>query len=284
MPENKFWSVNWYILFSSWNIHCPFGLFLNKKTAQLLLGTDLFWNIIRPKHGNLWLTLLKKTDFIGVRGDNSRTYLMKSGIAAQKIFIPPNVFDFRKYSPKQKTPEYDLITIGSLVADKRMDILLKSVATVKSKIPDIRLAIVGDGKLKDTLVSLADKLGITDNVCFLGTQSNVADYLCKAKIFMLTSRTEGLPMAMIEALSCGLPVIVSNVGDIATVAKNRVNAILVEQPSPDAFAGAIAGLLTDKGLYSQLAQNALKIRVDYKYEYSLNNLTGIWGEVLDKCY
>jgi glycosyltransferase involved in cell wall biosynthesis len=240
----------------------------------------LFWNIAGSRFGKIWLWLIRKVDFMGVRGDNSKAYLINQGISPQKIFIPPNVFDFNRFSPQKQDPKYQVITVGSLVSDKRIDILLQAIAWAKQKIDHIKVAIVGSGRLEKKLRKIADRLNLTNNIDFLGTQIRVEDYLNASRIFVLTSRTEGLPMAMIEALSCGLPVIVPEVGDISTVAKDGVNALLVKPPTSDALAQAIIRLLTDERLYARLAQNALKIRQDYMLEYSLENALRVWDKIL----
>ncbi len=263
------------------------GKAFRKKSILMPLGTDLFWNIADSRFEKIWLWLLGLADFIGVRGDNSKAYLIKrglvpQGLAPQKIFIPPNVFDFDEFPAKKQAVKYQIITVGSLVADKRMDILLRAVAQVKQNIKHIKVAVIGSGKLESRLKNLAGQLGLTDNVDFPGAVSNVRDYLNASQVFVLTSRTEGLPMAMVEALSCGLPVVVAEVGDINTVAKNGINALLVSSFTPEAFARAIEKLLTDEQLYSRLAQNALTIRQDYKQEYSLENALKVWDGILDQ--
>lgn len=259
------------------------GKIFKKKVALLPLGTDLFWNIANSRFERMWLWLFKKSDFIGVRGDNSKSYLIKKGLVPpDKIFIPPNVFDFDKFTPHKQPLKYQLITVGSLVADKRLDILLHAIARVKLEISPLKVAIIGSGKLRERLEKTTCSLNLTDNVEFLGAKDDVEAYLNSAKIFVLTSRTEGLPMAMIEALSCGLPVVVPEVGDIDTLAKDGVNALIVKSPAPDAFARAIIRLLTEDKLYACLAENAAKIRQNYAHEYSLENAVEVWDGVLDK--
>ncbi len=257
------------------------GKLFKKKVVLLTLGTDLFWNIANSNFRKIWLRLLNLADFIGARGNNSAEYLIKRGsVPPQKIFIPPNVFDFGEFIARKKEIKYQIISVGSLVPDKRMDILLRAIVLIKQNIKHIKVAVIGSGKLERRLKSLAEQLGLTENVDFLGTKENIQDYLNTSQVFVMTSRNEGLPMAMIEALSCGLPVVVPNVGDISTVAKDGVNALLVSTFTPEAFARAITRLLTDAQLYSRLAQNALKIRQDYKAEYSLENALKVWEGIL----
>jgi glycosyltransferase involved in cell wall biosynthesis len=262
---------------------CPHGIYvailgklLGIKVIQLLIGKDLELCL---KHRTL-IGLLTWSQAVGVRGTNSKQALIKRGFKEDDIFIPPNIFDFDEFQPQPADKEYDVVYVGLLARYKRLDILLKAVASVKQSIPRIKLAIIGRGKLETKLKRLAQRLGLGDNVCFIGHKNNIAYYLNRSRILILTSEAEGLPMVMIEALSCGLPVVVPDNADITTVAKDGVNALVVRPPHPEAFARAIIRLLTDNRLYTHLARNAIKIRRDYAYEYSLENALKVWEAVL----
>jgi len=89
-------------------------------------------------------------------------------------------------------------------------------------------------------------------------------------------------MAMIEAMACGLPCVISDVSDIPTVAIHDHNALLVPVGDVDGFADQILRLLTDHELYDRLSANALKIREERQYEYSLENTVNTWNVFLKK--
>jgi glycosyltransferase involved in cell wall biosynthesis len=89
---------------------------------------------------------------------------------------------------------------------------------------------------------LSDELGLTEQVSFLGHRDDVNDLLNKSRIFMLTSDSEGLSQAMIQAMLCGLPVIVSDVGDLSELVENGVNGYLIGEQDPEQFAVAIEKL------------------------------------------
>jgi glycosyltransferase involved in cell wall biosynthesis len=209
--------------------------------------------------------------------------LVAQGIAPERIFVPPNVFDVETcVSNTSVEPDFDLIYVGSLVSTKRLDVLFRVMAQLRHRHPKIRLALVGNGPLRSTLEALAVELGIRSNVAFLGLvrSEEVPCYLNKARLFVMTSRIEGLPMAMIEALSCGLPVIVPDVGDVTTVACHGENAWIVSPSTVDNFAEAISTLLEDTGLYARLREGALDSRERFRNEYSLATATEVWARAL----
>ena len=264
------------------------GKLFRKKVIQLVLGkNDLLLTYSGKKiRKKILMQFLKRADFIGVRGENFRQMLIEKGVDREKIFIPHNVFDFNELQPVDKPKEYDLIYVGWLSYYKRVDVLLEVIAKVKDRYKGhIKTALIGDGPLRNDLEKQVEQLGIEGNVQFLGQRNlkEINDYLNRSKIFVMASQGEGLPMAMIEAMSCSLPCVMFDDADIATVAKNGYNALVVELHDVDAFADAIIRLLSDEELYAQLAKNALRIREDYAYEYSLENVMRIWKEVLEKC-
>jgi glycosyltransferase involved in cell wall biosynthesis len=97
----------------------------------------------------------------------------------------------------------------------------------------------------------------------------------------MTSEYEGLPMAMIEALSCGLPCIMPDVSNISTIAIHEKNSLSVPSGDMQGFAEQIYRLLTNDKLYKRLSMNAIKIRDDKAFEYSLENATNLWNSILD---
>jgi len=99
-----------------------------------------------------------------------------------------------------------VISVGRLSRVKDFPTLLRAFAIAREQIP-CRLVILGDGRLKEMLLNLAEKLGISNFVSFPGLVSNPFAYLSRSKVFVLSSLREGMPHAMIEALSIGLPVV-----------------------------------------------------------------------------
>jgi D-inositol-3-phosphate glycosyltransferase len=132
------------------------------------------------------------------------------------------------------------------------------------------------------LQARAAALGLSDSVAFPGAlpQAQVAEWLRRARVFVMTSKVEGLPMAMVEALSCGVPVVLPDVGDVTTVAQDGENAWIVKAPSADAYADALQTLLADEARRDRLAKGALRSRAYFEREYSLEAAQRAWRRAL----
>lgn len=115
-------------------------------------------------------------------------------------------------------------SVGRLHEQKGHEFLLQAFVKVDSH---ARLAIVGDGELKDELIELADELQISDRVSFLGARADIAEFLSAIDVFVLPSLWEGQPIALLEALALRKPCIVSNVNGIPEIIENGVNGYLV---------------------------------------------------------
>jgi glycosyltransferase involved in cell wall biosynthesis len=102
--------------------------------------------------------------------------------------------------------------------------------------------MVGAGPLQNPLETLAQSLGIQSNVIFWGARSNVADYLAPAQAFVLSSITEGLPIAALEAMAAGLPLITTDVGGTPEIVRRFGNGLVVPPSNPEALAAAIVQL------------------------------------------
>jgi glycosyltransferase involved in cell wall biosynthesis len=225
---------------------------------------------------------VRRARAVGVRGARSRELLTSAGIA--HVFEPPNVHDLSSFQPAPagSQPDLDVVYAGALVPVKQLELLLRALALVKARRPNLRAALVGGGYLRESLEALAAQLGLAAQLEFAGAQPQprVADWLRRARIFVMTSKVEGLPMAMVEALSCGVPVVLPDVGDVTTVARHGENAWIVERPSAEAYAEALLALLSDEGQRTRLAAGALRERDRFAREYSLAAAQRCWRAAL----
>jgi glycosyltransferase involved in cell wall biosynthesis len=151
------------------------------------------------------------------------------------------------------------ITVGRLVEQKGLDILLRAWAKAAALLSGWRLALVGGGPLEAKLKALAAELKIEDGVDFLGHVADPFPLLRSAKFFVLTSRFEGTPNALIEAMAFGLPAVVSDAspGPCELIGKGDGAAgLIVPVGDDDATAAAIVKLASDEDLRRSLGQAA----------------------------
>ena len=136
-------------------------------------------------------------------------------------------------------------TVGRLNEVKRQDVLIRAFALVRQRLPDAHLVLVGDGPLLADLRSLAGQLGVMEAVHFVGYQPHSGPFLKSMDVFALTSRSEGMPQAVIEASIMGLPVVASRVGGLPEVVQDGVTGTLFEAGDHAALAAALTHYLVD---------------------------------------
>ena len=180
-----------------------------------------------------------------------------------------------------------MIYVGLLQEYKRVDLLVDVVDRLvrEDGLADARLAVVGAGSQRSPLQKKSAGLGLDANIEFLPTGG--ADHVCKllnqSRVFVMTSQGEGLPMAAVEALSCGLPVVIFDDADIGDVVRHGRNGFLVTPGDLDGFVNALKSLLKDEVLYRRLSREALGIREERGYDYSLESISTTWANVLVQC-
>jgi glycosyltransferase involved in cell wall biosynthesis len=145
-------------------------------------------------------------------------------------------------------------TAGRLDTVKRLDIFLAAAQQIAASQPNARFIIAGEGKKASSLRGLAHTLGVQDSVLFLGHRSDIYDVLRAMDIFVLCSDHEGLPMALLEALYLGVPVVARPVGGIAEVIQDGFNGIWLRSSEPSALAEACLQILRDDVRRNQVAR------------------------------
>jgi teichuronic acid biosynthesis glycosyltransferase TuaC len=140
-----------------------------------------------------------------------------------------------------------IVTIAKMNPVKNLDLLIKAFSRLPSNVQDnTELVLVGDGPCRQDLEKLARDLKIESKVRFAGyaAHDNVAAYLQKADVFCLTSLSEGLPVAVLEAMACGLPVVATKVGGVPEAVIEGITGLLVESNNLDAYTNALQSALS----------------------------------------
>ena len=215
-------------------------------------------------------------DLVITMGEGAKQFMARR-TTARAIHVHGGGIDDRRFHPAaEPMPDTDLVFVGRLAPIKEVDLFLKVVQAAAARKPDLRALVVGDGALRPSLEELALALGIKGNVTFLGQRADVEDQLRRARVFMLTSRSEGLALSVIEAMMCGLPAIVPAVGDLGDVVKDGVNGFLVAGRRPQDFATPLLTLLAEPDRLAAFRQAALKA----SHPYRLDTATARWNSIL----
>ncbi|PIQ90089.1 MAG: hypothetical protein COV71_05970 [Candidatus Omnitrophica bacterium CG11_big_fil_rev_8_21_14_0_20_41_12] len=158
--------------------------------------------------------------------------------------------------------------------------LIRAMQQVIKTFPNALLLIIGEGNMRDTLVTEVDKLGIKDNVLFIPEARGTEDILAVMDIFVMPSLQEGLGLALMEAMAQGLPVIGSKVGGIKTLIQNEITGLLVEPAEVDELSRAITRLFKDDQLRHDLGVNARKFIID---NFSKTKMVEATEKVYEEC-
>jgi glycosyltransferase involved in cell wall biosynthesis len=148
------------------------------------------------------------------------------------------------------------VTVANFRHEKGYPDLLRAAAMAFAQEPTLRLAIVGQGPLEDEIRRLHAELGIGDRCQILGYRDDVIAILAAADLFVMASHFEGFPIAIMEAMASGLPVVATRVGGIPDAVTDGHEGLVVEPRAPEALAEALVRLARDGGLRRTMAERA----------------------------
>lgn len=174
---------------------------------------------------------------------------------------------------------FKFITMGRLISIKGHKYLINAFANVKKENPKSKLFILGEGPLKKTLIQLAKKKKVNDDIFFLGIQSNPYKYLHNSDIFILPSLIEGLPMSIIEAMACGLPIIATKCkSGIEEILEDGKYGILVNRKDSSALAREMIRLIKKPSLRKKYSELSLQ-RVQF---FDIKKIIKNWVNIIEK--
>jgi L-malate glycosyltransferase len=191
-------------------------------------------------------------------------------VPERKIAVVPNGLDaslFNRFTAR--TPRSRLRTIAvvaNLRPEKGHDVLIDAAPQVLARVPDARFLIVGSGPQMNTLVARAQRAGVADAFTFLGHCDDVAARLGEADVFVLPSRSEAFPNAVIEAMAAGLPIVASAVGGIREAIDHERTGLLVPPGDRDALAHAICRVMAEPAEAARMGA-AAREHVDSRFDF-----------------
>lgn len=162
-----------------------------------------------------------------------------------------------------------ILTVGTLAPAKRPDLAVQALKELKPRFPGIQLLMVGDGPMRYELLGLVKSLHLDQHVNLLGRREDVPDILAKGQIFWQLSMIEGCPMAIIEAMATGLPVIGHDVKGIQDIVENGSTGFLVPYGNMHEVGQKTTEILADPELYHSMS---LKARQRAEREFSLERM------------
>ncbi len=214
-------------------------------------------------------------DYVITMGTGAKEFYQKKGIEA-RFHVVSGGIDPDRFARAASPPSTDLVFVGRLAQIKRVDLFLQAIRWVAKEVPTVTATIVGDGELRGPLEQMAGRLGVAARTTFAGHQRDIEDWLGRAKIFVLTSDSEGLSLSVMEAMMSGLPVVVSDVGDLSDLVEDGRNGYLIRDRTPEAFGAAIVSLLADDERRRRFAEAAARSA----HRHTIDEVTRQWDRIL----
>lgn len=208
--------------------------------------------------------------------------LVLNGVDTDKFNRSETEGDVRKELGIQPT---DKVIVAAAVfrKQKRLDLWLQVAKNVLEKNPQSKFIVIGDGPEKQQLMSLASELNLNDKIIFTGLKENVRPYFGIGDVYLMTSDFEGLPVALLEAMSMGCAPVATNVGGIPEVIENNVSGFLCDAGDVDSISKCVNGLLKDEVLLESVKESARKrIEEQFSMKNMVRKLENIYEEILCK--
>ena len=196
--------------------------------------------------------------------------LMAEHVPAQRIAVVSNGLDCDRYRSRPvRLPLRRIVMVANLRTEKAHDVLIEATALLLRTYPDVRVTCVGDGPERDRLMALAHDRGVSHAVAFPGHADDIPAVLAANDVFVLSSRSEAFPNAVLEAMAAGLPVVASNVGGIPEIVDDGRTGLLMPPDDPRALADRLMQLLSSPALAALLGAAA---RADVRARYSFDRM------------
>jgi colanic acid/amylovoran biosynthesis glycosyltransferase len=180
-------------------------------------------------------------------------------------------------------PSKRLLYVGRLATNKGLPILLQSLVSLKSSHPDLVLTVVGDGAERKALEAMTEKLGLKEQVKFVGyrSQAEVREHLQHTDIFVLPSFAEGVPVVLMEAMAAGVPAIATQIAGIGELIEDGISGFLVPPGDPSSLASRIEQLLADNRLRAQFGTcGRQKVEAEFNLNLECDRLYSVMSSAL----
>jgi glycosyltransferase involved in cell wall biosynthesis len=226
-----------------------------------------------------------------------RNELMDFGVSENQIEVVHGAVDLTRFASvtnctlreelNLSSSDIVISSVGRAIHRKGWDIAIKAFAEVKKVIPNARLVLVGsttsseEKKIYQSLVELCRLYNISEYVHFLGHRNDLCEILKASDIFILPSRSEGLPGALLEAMSSGLPSIATNICGMTEVIKNGEDGFLFERENAKELTEYLLKLIEDKTLQRKISSQALNRVRQFSMEVYVEKVFNIYKSLLN---
>lgn len=255
-------------ILAAWGLKMP--VIVSERTNPLFYNNGNFYDRLKRRIFPYAQAFVAQTSEVGTWAE---TFMQK-----EHVFVIPNPVG-SEFKPRHTiAKEKIVISVGRLCMEKGFDMLLEAFSLIAPQYPDWTLQIVGGGEEEEKMRGLIVKYGITSQVELVGTSSHPHKYLEKASIYVTSSRVEGFPNALLEAMAMGLPPISFNFScGPKDLISHQKNGLLVEKNDIQGLASAMAYLIENKGIREALGKEAAQAQD----MYSLEKISSRWKDLIE---
>lgn len=214
-----------------------------------------------------------------------RDSLVAQGVRAELCQVVHNAIDGRQALPEPVAipgvaPRALVVgSVGSLIGRKANDQLLRAAASLRGRVPDFHLLLVGEGPQRPALEALAQRLGLADRVTFAGFQAAPLAWMAAMDVAVLASAKEGLPRVILEAMLLGKPVVASDIVGSRELVGDGETGFLYPYGDEEALADRLGQLLADAGLRSRFGETGRqRVLQDFSIEHYVAGVEAQLGE------
>ncbi len=220
-------------------------------------------------------------DCIHTVSDTTKNDIQKIGTKKPIHIIPNCIQDEEQVTVEPKANQF--IYLGRLVFYKNVEVILKAFKTVTEQFPDIKLVIAGDGPHKESLQELVKKLGINNNITFVGyvTPQQKSKLLAESNALLFPSIIEGFGLVMLEAFQQKRPVIVSNIPPMSDIIEDGKTGYLIDPHDENKWAESIIQLIKDPSLSDKMGKAGNQIlKTKYNQELFYERILKMYNDIL----
>ena len=174
--------------------------------------------------------------------------------------------------------DFILISVGELSYTKHQDLLIEAISLLKDQLLNLKLFVVGEGDLLKEYRDLAKRLGVEENVDFLGYRNDVPQLMSISDLAISTSRREGLPVNVMEAMATGLPLVVTDCRGNRDLVRDGENGLIIGFDDVEGCANAIKKLYHSNELRQEQARNNLELIQNYSLENVFSEMKAIYSK------
>ncbi|MBZ0156706.1 MAG: glycosyltransferase family 4 protein [Alphaproteobacteria bacterium] len=242
-------------------------------------GYDVFFSPHR-----FYRTMGEHAKFVVAVSEFNREYLAERyRVPKEKIRVVRCGIDTDLFRPHRTAAEKDIdvVTVARLHPVKGLPYLVRACRTLKEKRREVRCAVIGEGRERESLQRMIREEGVGENIALLGNRSpeEVVQYLSRSKVFVLPSTSEAMPVSLMEALACTVPVVATRVRGIPELVEEGVNGYLVKPRHSRLLAEKISLLLENDELRERMGRAG---RERVVRDFNLKTETGKLRELFEK--